>query len=209
MQNNLSNYAILETEEIKQQKITIYKQKRIKKLLKEKLEKVLNFKIADYIIMDIIENETYDHFCYMVNLSVVNNRISKGEGEMLKQEIKEFSNIKNNMDRLDKGAYLKEFNYEEWDKKYHTEEFIDLNKYFNKKDKQILDKLGIKVQDKIYTNYEFDVLEEKYLLYYRDEKEMDDEDLKLSKSLEGTGVSREEYNKLLEKINKILTDYNL
>ena len=47
------------------------------------------------------------------------------------------------------------------------------------------------------------------LRYYRNEKEMSEEDLKLSKTLDNTGVSREDYNSLLEKFNKISDYYNI
>lgn len=44
--------------------------------LKEKLENYFNFDIADYIVSDILECETYNHVCLMINLAVINNRIS-------------------------------------------------------------------------------------------------------------------------------------
>lgn len=68
--------------------------------IKEKLEKYFDFHITSYIIDDIVENEDYHHFCLMVNLAVVNNRLSADNGEKLKLGIKRIFNIKNNYELL-------------------------------------------------------------------------------------------------------------
>ena len=99
--------------------------------------------------------------------------------------------------------------FEKWQEKYRNYEFIDLKKYLDMDDIELLKKLGLEVKDKLYSNYEFDVLDGELILYYRNEEEMDEEELKNSKSLEGTGVSREEYNKLLGKFEKIQNSYNI
>ena len=65
--------------------------------LKEKLEKHFNFEIADYIVSDILECETYNHVCLMINLAVVNNRISLENSMIL---IKRFI-YKNNISKTD------------------------------------------------------------------------------------------------------------
>lgn len=104
---------------------------------------------------------------------------------------------------------MKDFDFEEWQNKYHNKEFIDFKKYLDSKDIELLKKLDINIKDKLYSNYEFDILEGKLLRYYKNEKEMSKEDLELSKSLDNTGVSREDYNVLLEKFNKISDDYNI
>lgn len=70
------------------------------KILKDKLEKYFNFKITNYIIDDIIEKENYNHFCLMVNMSVLNNGLSNENGEILKVGIKELYNIKNMYDKF-------------------------------------------------------------------------------------------------------------
>lgn len=68
--------------------------------IKEKLEKYFDFHITSYIIDDIVENEDYHHFCLMVNLAVVNNRLTANNGEKLKLGIKRIFNIKNNYELL-------------------------------------------------------------------------------------------------------------
>ena len=90
---------------------------------------------------------------------------------------------------------------------YCNKEIVDLKQYFSKEDFEILKKLGIEVKDKIYTEREFEVLDGEYILYYY-EDEMDEEEKADSKPLENTGVTREEYNKLLEKFHKINLEFN-
>ena len=92
--------------------------------------------------------------------------------------------------------------YKKWYEEYSTVEKIDLRKYFTAQDFEILKKLEIEVKDKIYTEREFEELDSEYILFYYDDS-MTEEEKKETKSLENTGVSREEYNKLLEKFHKI------
>lgn len=100
--------------------------------------------------------------------------------------------------------------YERWKEKYYNKRYIDIMKYFDSKDIDIINKLGIKVESKLYTEHEFEILNMDYLAYYDDpEEELSEEEKEFQKSLEGTNVSREDYNKLLEKINEINRIYNL
>lgn len=109
----LSNYSTIDTERIQLEKMKLDKQKKEIELLKETLEKHFKFEIPNYIILDIIENEYYHHFCLMVNLAVVNERLSEQNGETLKQEIKKLFEINSDYDRLNKKVYLGSFDYEE------------------------------------------------------------------------------------------------
>lgn len=109
--------------------------------------------------------------------------------------IKELRKIKNKTN---------EFDYDEWYETYHNKEIFDIKKYLDKKDMKIIHKLGIKTYDKVYTEYELEVLEMDLLAYYEDlEEELSEEELQYQKSLEGTGVTREKYNNLLKKIQEI------
>ena len=78
--------------------------------LKEKLENYFNFEIADYIVSDILECETYNHVCLMINLAVVNNRISLENGTTLKSGLKKLFKIDSTVDRFDKNNYIKNSN---------------------------------------------------------------------------------------------------
>lgn len=188
-------------------------EKEIEKMKQRiQLSSYFDFMIPDYVILDLVDNEDFKHFELMVNMASLNSRISKENAFVLKQKCKEIFNIKSRYDKFDLSL-LKENEgekaswYKEWQKKYHTEEFIDLSKYFDEKDKQLLKKLGIDIMDKIYTNYEFDVLDENYIEYYEDET-MDEEELKMCKKLP-EDVTRDEYNILLKKFEKIQEDFKL
>lgn len=104
---------------------------------------------------------------------------------------------------------MKDLNFEEWQNKYRNNKFIDLKKYLDSKDIELLKKLDINIKDELYSNYEFDLLEGILLRYYKNENEMSKEDLKLGKTLDNTGVSREDYNMLIQKFNRISDDYNI
>ena len=100
------------------------------------------------------------------------------------------------------------FNYEEWKDKYYNKEYIEIMKFLSNEDIEVVKKLGITIENKIYTEYELEIVYMKVLNYYKND-EMDKEDLELSKSLDGTGVSKKEYDDLLGKIEKLNNHYNL
>ena len=84
--------------------------------------------------------------------------------------------------------------------RYFNEEIILLELYFTKSDFELLHNLGIKIKDKIYTQHEFEQLEEEVVDYYEDD-DMDEEEIKMGRDLEETNVARDDYNKLLDKIH--------
>lgn len=175
-------------------------------LLKEKLEKHFNFDIVEYIIDDILDYETYYHTCLMINLAVVNNRMSIENGEILKAGLKILFKIQNNDDRFNRGVYMDTFDFDSWYEKYSTVEIVDLKKHLTKEDFDLIEKLNVKIKDKIYTEQEFEILDMDLIAYYIDE-DMNEEELKEAKPLPKE-VSRAEYNALLEKLSKISDEYN-
>ncbi len=102
MEKFLKNYTINDVSEVveKIKKIEIRKTEFEK--LKGKLEKYFKFEIVDYIVSDILDCETYNHVCLMINLAVVNNRISLENGITLKNELKKLFQITNTFDELNK-----------------------------------------------------------------------------------------------------------
>lgn len=99
---------------------------------------------------------------------------------------------------------MAEFNYDEWNERYHNKEIIDIKKHLNDEDIEILHRLGIKTYDKIYTEYELEVLEMDLLAYYEDlDEELSEEEKQYQKSLNGTNVTRERYNSLLKKVEEM------
>jgi len=88
--------------------------------------------------------------------------------------------------------------YEKWHERYITNEVIEIKEHLDSNDLDILKRLGIEIEDKIYTCYGFDVIYEDLLLYYLDD-DMTEEEKKESKPLDGTGVTRSEYNWVIKK----------
>ena len=102
MEKFFENYTINDVskvvEEIKIMEIKI----REFKELKERLENYFNFKIVDYIVSDILDCETYNHVCLMINLAVVSNRISLENSITLKNGLKKLFQINNIFDKFNK-----------------------------------------------------------------------------------------------------------
>ena len=205
MEDILTKYTADEVEEAKGKIKRIEVRKKEYILLKEKLEEHFNFEITDYIIDDILDYETYRHTCLMINLAVINNRISINDGKILKAGLRIIFEIKNDYDRFNRNVYIDTFDFDSWYDKYSTDEIVDIKKHLNRDDITLLKKLNIKIKNKIYTEQEIEILSMDLLSYYIAD-DMEKEELKQSKSLP-KDVSREEYNNLLEKINKISEDY--
>lgn len=79
-------------------------------ILKRKLESYFDFEIVGYIIDDILEEEDYNHICLMINLAVVNDRMSVENGNILKNKLKEIFEINSMYDKLDISKILKNDN---------------------------------------------------------------------------------------------------
>ena len=205
MEDILTKYTADEVEEAKGKIKRIEVRKKEYRLLKEKLEEHFNFEITDYIIDDILDYETYYHTCLMINLAIINNKISINNGEILKAGLKIIFKIKNEYDRFNRNVYIDTFDFDSWYYKYSTKEIVDIKKYLNRDDITLLRKLNIKIKNKIYTEQEVEILSMDLLSYYIAD-DMEIEELKMSKKLP-KDVSREEYNKLLGKINKIIENY--
>ena len=205
MEDILTKYTADEVEEAKGKIKRIEVRKKEYRLLKEKLEEHFNFEITDYIIDDILDYETYRHTCLMINLAVINNRISIDNGEILKAGLRIIFKIKNEYDRFNRNVYIDTFDFDSWYDKYSTEEIVDIKKFLNRDDINLLKKLNIKIKNKIYTEQEVEILNMDLLSYYISD-DMEEEELKQSISLPKY-ITRGEYNNLLEKINTISENY--
>lgn len=100
---------------------------------------------------------------------------------------------------------MENFDYDKWKEKYQNVEIVDLRENLNDTELDTISKLGIELKDKVYTQYEFDALEMKILDYYIDD-ELDNEVKEFLKELPSE-VSREEYNRLVEKVSEIKIKY--
>lgn len=113
------------------------------------------------------------------------------------------------------------FNWEEWIKqfdtdeismmvgrfqeKYHNVPVVDIKKELSQKSIDIIKKLGIEIEEKIYTEYEFDVLDGKIFDYYEYEGI---EDKSYLKSLDGTGVTQKEVADVENEMFQIFKAHN-
>lgn len=124
----------------------------------------------------------------------------------IKKPVNDYGEIYIELKRIKRELENKK--YLEWDEKYHNLEILNIRKMLSFKEKRILKKLGITIKNKKHTECEIECLMLELLLYYDDPEEyLSKEEKKYQKSLEGTGVSREEYNKLLNKITKIKGEF--
>lgn len=98
MRRNNQDYSITE-EKYEIIKKHIEKIEKIDKI-KNDLQKHINFEIPEYIIHDIAENEEFNHICLIINVAIVNNRLSSENGKYLKEKIKSLCNIQNDYDRV-------------------------------------------------------------------------------------------------------------
>ena len=121
----------------------------------------------------------------------------------IKKPFEDYEIIYNELKRIKKNIIISK-QHQEWREKYYNLEIININKYLTQTDKQLLEKLGIEIKDKIYTEFECECLYMDFLKYYDDpENDLSEDERKYQKSLDGTGVTREEYNEVLKKIEKI------
>ena len=97
-------------------------------------------------------------------------------------------------------------NSDGWREMYMNKEIVDLKKYFTNEEFDLFRKLGIEIKDKIYTEYEIELINNSLYDYYYSE-DMSENEKNQVKSLEETGVTREQYNNLLNKIEQINEEY--
>lgn len=67
--------------------------------------------------------------------------------------------------RIKKDIINEEYN--NWDKKYHTLEYIDVYSIFNKEERATLGKLGIEIKNKKYTEYEYELIQRELYNWWR------------------------------------------
>lgn len=87
-------------------------------------------------------------------------------------------------------------------KKYYEQKKINLIEFLNKKDIEILKKFNIFIENRLYSEYEYDSIEEELFLYNKEDNSKN-EILKVKK------IKIVDYEKLLKKFNRISSIYNL
>lgn len=97
MEKFLSNY---EPTTIEEKRLDLEKYIEEIQLLKSKLEHHFRLALLTYTILDIVEHENYQHFNLMINLAVVNSKLSKEQWQIIKNEIKKMYNIQSIYDKF-------------------------------------------------------------------------------------------------------------
>lgn len=121
----------------------------------------------------------------------------------IKKPFGDYEIIYNELKRIKKNIIISK-QHQDWREKYYNLEIININEYLTQTDRQLLEKLEIKIKDKIYTEFECECLYMDFLKYYDDpENDLSEDERKYQKSLDGTGVTREEYNEVLKKIERL------
>ena len=101
---------------------------------------------------------------------------------------------------------MSNFDYDKWSEIYYNKKILDIYDYLDENDISLLNKLGVKIEDKFCSEYQYDIIKQQLSAYYVDDEESPEaqEELKkYQKSLEEVGVTQEEYDTLLEKFDKI------
>lgn len=97
-------------------------------------------------------------------------------------------------------------------KRYKEYQFMDLKKQLGEKGIEILGKLGTQIEDKLYTEYEFELVKKGLLKYFdRDEhgEIIIDKEKNDNEQLRNCGVSPKEFWHILERIDKIEEYYDI
>ncbi len=97
---------------------------------------------------------------------------------------------------------MEEFDFDKWHDIYCNIGLINLNELLNNEDKDTLKRLGYDVDEKLYTKRDFDHWLGNFISDYYIDFENKDETIP-RKKLEETTVTRERYNELLKKLQKI------
>jgi hypothetical protein len=84
----------------------------------------------------------------------------------------------------------------EWEIVYFNKPLIDLSKYLTTKDKEVIKKLKLSIEEKVYTEYEFECLEMDLISFYKQKK-----------VIESLGTTYNEVKRLWDICDKIRIDY--
>lgn len=86
--------------------------------------------------------------------------------------------------------------------RYYKEEYINIKSLLNQNDMEILNRLKIKINKDVISEYEFDQIKAQLLLF-KDTDKKTEKNTKFVKILDDKNVSISEYNRIMKKIAKI------
>ena len=104
---------------------------------------------------------------------------------------------------MNKNFYGKGVTFKQWHSKYSNKKFIDILKYLSNSDLVILQKFNILLENRLYTEREFDIYNMQLLSYFNENPN------KQLSILNKINVLKEDYDKILNIFNKIAQIYDL
>lgn len=107
---------------------------------------------------------------------------------------------------MSKNIFGKGLNKREWHNNYSKKEIINIYDYFSDYYLKVLKKLGIEIENKLYTEKKFDQFNIKLLEYYEIDK---NDKIVQNDTLTKESVLKEDYEEILNIFNKIAKDYDL
>ena len=94
--------------------------------------------------------------------------------------------------------YMNKDDYDVVRQNYINKKEIDIYNHFTKKQIEILSKLNIIIENKLYTIYDFDIKQSELLKYINNKQ-----------ILTNTGITDDEYNEIINIFYKISDEYKL
>ena len=92
------------------------------------------------------------------------------------------------------------------DPKYYSLPVINLEEELSAEEKAVMEKLDIKIESRVYTNHEYDIVKQKLSFYfYEDEDGEEEREFKMF--VEDKNVTNDEFKKLIQKLDYLDEKY--
>lgn len=92
------------------------------------------------------------------------------------------------------------------DPRYYSEQIINLDEELSAEEKAIMEKLDCKIESRVYTQHEYDIVKQKLTFYYNEDED-GEEERKFKIPLTSKNVTQEEYRKVLKKCDSLDNKY--
>ena len=107
---------------------------------------------------------------------------------------------------MSKRFYGKGINYNTCYYMYSNKRIINIYKYLSLKELEILRKIGIIIENKLYTQQELEIFENNLYEYYKTDKK---NNVVKNTYIKNIGITRNDYMRILNIFEKIYIDYNI
>lgn len=92
------------------------------------------------------------------------------------------------------------------DPRYYSEQIINLDEELSAEEKAIMEKLDCKIESRVYTHHEYDIVKQKLTFYYNEDED-GEEEKNLKKLVEENNVTKQEFKDLLSKLDYLDEKY--